>query len=355
MKAKMKPAMLALTLTLGICLLFPSAALAQGTNCPPEPAQGTPIADGEIYIGSNCNLYSPGDVDSFVFNASSGQTYHLALGINGAAPVNICMTLYDPNERNIFSGCTTVQYGYGYSVVQDMMLATTGTYTIVVTENTSGTVSYALALERLYPFAPNAQQINLSTQIPGNINPITDTNEFTFPSATTGMEEVSATVPNNATQNICMRVYNPDGSKVQQNDVCTTIQYGYGYTIQIDFTPDESGTSMAFFYVAGNDGTQTYKLEVSCLLGSCGTSTIPDVSGYATFQGAPLASAGVSLTQPGAPSPQLTRTDSNGYYQFLHIIAGQTYNVLIHGQGALGMPASGDTNSADTVGEDPLK
>src|ERR1035438_8382103 len=113
-------------------------------------------------------------------------------------------------------------------------------------------------------------------------------------------------------------------------------------------TPPQDGMSMAFLYVAGNDGTATYTMEVSCIVGMCGTTTIPDVSGYAAFQGAPLVGAGVSLTQPGAPSPQLTRTDSNGYYQFLHIIAGQTYNVLIHGQGTLGMPASGDTNSADT-------
>ncbi len=34
---------------------------------------------------------------------SSGETYHLALGINGAAPVNICMALYDPNFKNVFS------------------------------------------------------------------------------------------------------------------------------------------------------------------------------------------------------------------------------------------------------------
>ena len=121
MKSKMKSAIVALALTLAVCLLFPSAALAQGTNCPPEPAQDTPIADGEVYIGSNCTLQSPGDVDSFIFTASSGQTYHLALGINGSAPVNICLTLYDPNERNIFSGCTNVAY-YVYSVVDDQAL-----------------------------------------------------------------------------------------------------------------------------------------------------------------------------------------------------------------------------------------
>src|SRR5271165_1913380 len=78
-------------LLFALLLLLSSAASAQGTNCPPEPVQNTPIYDGEVYIGANCTLTSPGDVDSFVFNASSGETYHLALEINGAAPVNICM------------------------------------------------------------------------------------------------------------------------------------------------------------------------------------------------------------------------------------------------------------------------
>ena len=356
MKTKLKSTIVALTLTLAVCLLFPSAALAQGTNCPPEPAQNTPIADGQVYIGSNCNLYSPGDVDSFIFSATSGETYHLALGINGAAPVNICMKLYDPNFMKIFDACTSAGFpNYQYSVVNDRMLTTTGTYTVVIYEGSTGTVSYALALERLLPFAPNAQQINLSTQIPGDINPITDTNEFTFASATTGMEEVSATLPTNASQNLCLRVYQPNRTPVQ-NDICTSIGFpNYVYTVQVDFTPPQDGMSMAFLYVAGNDGTATYTMEVSCIVGMCGTTTIPDVSGYAAFQGAPLVGAGVSLTQPGAPSPQLTRTDSNGYYQFLHIIAGQTYNVLIHGQGTLDTNTSGDTNSAGTVGEDPLK
>src|ERR1019366_3389810 len=134
MKAKMKPAMLALTLTLGICLLFPSAALAQGTNCPHEPASGTPIADGQIYIGTNCTLTSPGDVDGFVFSGNNGDIYHLVTAINGPAPTNICLTLYDPNGHNVFSGCTRVGQGGGPAVVVNQALTVTGTYTIDISE-----------------------------------------------------------------------------------------------------------------------------------------------------------------------------------------------------------------------------
>ena len=67
---------------------------------------------------------------------------------------------------------------------------------------------------------------------------------------------------------------------------------------------------------------------------------VPDVSGYVYLKGVPLAGRGVSLTQTGAVGPQLTTTDNNGYYQFLHILPGQTFNVFIYG------PATADDASA---------
>lgn len=335
MKSQVKPAMVALVppsiscktfqavLLFALLLLLSSAALAQGTNCPPEPAQNTSIYDGQIYIGSNCNLYSPGDVDSFIFDGSSGETYHLALAINGPAPVDICMTVYDPNFKNIFSGCTDVEF-YVYSVVLDKMLATTGTYTIIVTEKSSGTISYALALERLYPFAPDAQQIKLSTLTPGDINPITDSNEFTFATATTGEYEVSASVTPNPSHDICLRVYQPNGTPVQ-NDVCTDIEF-YVYTINVDFTPTLNGMSMAFLYVAGNDGTQAYTMESSCLVGQCPTDPIPGLSGYLLLKGYPLPNQLVGIVSPNPGGGQTTTTDQNGYYQFVTVPSG-TYTV----------------------------
>jgi hypothetical protein len=331
MKSQMKSAMVALVppsirckafqavLLFALLFILSSAALAQGTNCPPEPAQNTPIYDGEVYIGSNCNLYSPGDVDSFIFDASTGETYHLALGINGAAPVDICMTLYDPNLKNIFSQCTDVQFSVR-SVVLDKMLATTGTYTIVVTETSSGTIGYALALDRLYPFSPDAQQIALATLTNGVINPITDSNEFTFASATTGEYEVSATVPGNASHDMCLRVYQPNGTAVQ-NDVCTNIQFNV-HTINVDFTPTQNGMSMAFLYVGGNDGTQTYTMEASCLVGQCPTDPIPGLSGYLLLQGVPVANQLVGILSASPGGDQTTTTDQNGYYQFVQVPKG---------------------------------
>jgi hypothetical protein len=330
MTAKLKSALVALALILAVCMLFPSAALAQGTNCPPEPAQGTFIADGQIYIGSNCTLTSPGDVDGFVFSGNNGEIYHIVLAINGAAPTNICITLYDPNGHNIFSGCTEVGNGGGPAVVVNQALTVTGTYTIDITEESTAAISYALSLERLHPFPPNAQQITFNTQYPADITPITDSNAFTFQGNTSGTIQASATLTGKVQSNVCMDVYFQDGTHIG-TEQCTQVGNGGGPTIQLDFTPAQNGTFMAFFQVEGNDGTQTYTMEVSCIVGDCGTSTIPDVSGYVNVQGVPLAGAGVSLTQPGAPGPQLTTTNSIGYYQFLHVIAGETFNVLVHG------------------------
>ena len=100
-----------------------------------------------------------------------------------------------------------------------------------------------------------------------------------------------------------------------------------------------------------------YRVVLECISGPCPVIPIPDVSGYITLRGSPLPHVGVSLTQPGSPSPQLAITDSNGYYQFLHIISGQTFNVLIHGPASLdfGTPLPAEPASAGTVGEDPLK
>lgn len=351
MTAQLKSTIVALALMLAVCLLFPSAALAQGTNCPPEPVQGTPIYDGEIYIGANCTLTSPGDVDGFVFSGANGETYHIVLAINGSSTTDICMKLYNPSAMVIFSGCTDIAGNRRY-VADNQALTVTGTYTIDISENSTDTVSYALSLERLYPFPPNAQEINLATPYNGDITPITDSNAFTFGGETTGTEQVSATLTGSPHSDLCMDVYLQDGTDVGEE--CTDIA-GNRFTIQISFTPTQNGTSMAFFQVEGNDGTDTYTVEVSCIVGTCGTSSIPDVAGYLILRGTPLAGVGVSLSQPGSPFPQLTRTDNNGYYQFLHIISGQAFNILIHAPTNLSDPASADAASPDTVDKDPLK
>ncbi len=265
------------TLLFGL-LLVPSAALAGTTDCPVEPASGTAIATGDAFAGPNCTIYNNGDIDSFVFNANNGDTYQLAVGVNSFAPANICLTLYNPSAVQIFSGCTNIGYPYyQYSIVTDQALTATGTYTMVITEASSvhqPPFNYVVSLERVYPFPPNGQQVNLDVRVPGNINLLTDSNAFTFESVTTGTYLVSATLPGNASQNLCLTVFLPNGTPLPYK--CTNIGYPYyQYTAQVQFTPPENGTSMAFLGVAGNDAIATYNLEVSCVVGTCTQDTRP--------------------------------------------------------------------------------
>jgi hypothetical protein len=252
-------------------LLIPRAALAQVNNCPPEPASNVPLADGGIFTGANCTLLTDGDVDSFVFNGTSGDTYQLAVAINGAAQYgpNFCLTLYDTSAKQIFSGCSDTAT-LAFSVVTDQTVTATGRYTIDVTEPSTGKLNYAVSLERLYPFPPNAQHVTLATVVAGDITPLTDSNAFTFGVATTGTTgtyQVTATLPSvQYENNLCMTVYSPDGASAGSG--CTD-SATLSFKIQIDLKQPQAGTYMAFLTEAGNDGTATYNLEVSCLVGSC--------------------------------------------------------------------------------------
>jgi len=255
-------------------LLNPRLALAGTANCPPEPKANVPIATGDIYEGANCTLKTTGDTDSFVFTGNKGETYQLATALNGSVAANICLTLYDPSFKIIYGPqCTGVGFGGPASVVQDQSLTVTGTYTVDITENASATQEYAVSLERLYPFPPNAETVKLATEYIGDIAALTGSNAFTFEGATTGEYQVAASLPGSVNANICMTVYSPGGTLITpilgSEGECTGVGFGGPSTILIDFTPTVDGIYMAFVSVAGNDGTQSYSLEVSCVVGNC--------------------------------------------------------------------------------------
>ena len=207
-------------LLLGLVLVSPAVA-GVTANCPVEPAPNTSIASGQSYAGSNCTLNSPTDVDSFVFSGVAGYTFHLAVAINGAAPSNICLAIYDPSFVRILHRVQPMAYQQSVlAVVTDQKLTATGTYTMVVTEATTSVLNYGVSLVRLYPFPPSAQKLSLGIAVPGNITPLTDTDPFTFDSLTTCTYRVSGTLPPSASQNLCMNVYASDGTLFKGN-VCT--------------------------------------------------------------------------------------------------------------------------------------
>lgn len=249
-------------------LLVPRAALTQtSSNCPVEPATNVSIALGEVFEGTNCNLFTDGDIDSFVFTGTSGDTYELAAALNGASK-DICLTLIDPNFKQIFKGCTFFENGPS-SVVTNQKLATTGSFTMEVTEPSSGKQNYAVSLQRLFPFPSYATAVpKFNDPLSGNIAQLTDTNFFTFPAATTGEYRVTGTLSGTLSHDICGTLYFSNLTSAGTN--CTFFENGPS-NFQFNFTPTtaEAGTVMVAVQVNGNDGTQTYSFEVSCVAGIC--------------------------------------------------------------------------------------
>ena len=331
MKAKMKPAMLALTLTLGICLLFPSVARAQGMPCTGQPDE--PITYGDIIT---CSIAAPGDSGTFVFNGTTGERIEVVISSSGNYP---CVELV-----GVGAACSPVNRNW-----VDAVLTQTRQYTIRTYQyNPNGTLDYTLALQRVVPPSPTATQITYGNNLPGQINPYGDLVPYFFTASVGDVIDVAVVSTGNYP---CIAMYAPDTttgwgscSPVNRNEIRTPpLTLAGSYTILV--------------YEYHPTGTLSFNLDLECLGVPCVVTPIPDVSGYIKLRGAPLPHAGVSLTQPGSPSPQLAITDSNGYYQFLHIISGQTFNVLIHGPASLdfGTPLPAEPASADTVGEDPLK
>jgi hypothetical protein len=269
MRISTKFALLMASLLFGL-VLVPQAARAQtSSNCPTEPATNVPIALGEVFEGTNCILYTDGDIDSFVFTGTSGDTYEFGAALNGASE-NICLTVLNPSLKQVAYDCTNWYDIALYSVVTTLKLAATGTYTMEVTEESSGKQYYAVSLQKLLPFPSYATAVpKLDDSLPGNIAQLTDTNFFTFPVATTGLYRVTGTLPASPSQNVCGTLYFPNLTSAGTQCTNWYDQGIYNFEIQFQPTTAEAGTAMVAVQEAGNDGTQTYSFEVSCVAGNC--------------------------------------------------------------------------------------
>jgi hypothetical protein len=267
-----------IALSVGL-LLAPMAALGQAhvANCPKEPQTGVPIASGDTFSGANCVLNTPGDIDGFTFGATAGDTYQLALGYQGGF-TNVCLTLLDPTSAIIIpQTCTS-----GDAIVLQQKLTTTGSYNIQVTEPTGGAQSvdaYALSLERINPFPPDAQTIALATEVSGSLVP-TEQNAFTFSGVTTGTYQVTLTYTGGFI-NACVSLYSPGTTIASTLSGCTS-----GGSFEFQFTPTQNATYMLLINGIGNNSTVSYNLEVSCAAGMCKQQlpppcTLKDAASYA--------------------------------------------------------------------------
>lgn len=333
MKAKMKSAIATSALTLVVCLLFGSVANAQkGMPCTTDPVDMF-IGYGNLIL---CSLDEPGIVDIYRFDGTAGQRIEIIASSGVTEP---CIELV---------GVTTAcAYGTTRNWI-DTVLPTTQEYTIRVYDSSgSGTGSYELDLESVVPPSPNGRQTAYDQYLTDQINPAGDIEPVFYFTANVG--DVVDIVADSQTTEPCMNLYAPDTHTTW--NACA-----YGTTRnEIRTSPlTVAGTYTILVYDSSATGNGAYSIDLECLSGPCVVNPIPDVSGYAVFQGTPLAGAGVSLTQPGAPSPQFTTTNNNGYYQFMHIIAGQGYSVLFHGQGSSDTPSSADAKPADGIDNNPL-
>jgi hypothetical protein len=271
-------------------LLVPRASAVGVADCPPEPKQNVPIASGDVFAGTNCTLKLTTDIDSFVFSAKSGDIWHFLLSGNnvGFNGVNICLTVYDPSEVKIINNQCSNTNALVFAVMDDETLTSTGTYTIVVTEASNGTLNYGLSLERVYPTPTDGDKIQLNQSVIGTLGAGEDSPAYTFPIDTTGTYQVAATIPNGSfnQNNLCMNVYSPTGTITGSG--CTNSN-ALNFTILVDFTPSSNGTSTVFVYpdVHTGGGTVNYSVEVSCLVGVCNqppppSCTLKDAASYAS-------------------------------------------------------------------------
>jgi len=254
-------------------VFLPSKGWAATTikNCPKEPATGVSIASGITYSGSNCNLYTTGDIDSFVFTASPGDVWSLILGFNGSTASNICMSLYAPNNSTaIYTGCTSYPC-CGSAVSTNINLTVGGMYTIDLKELTNGTMPYDLTLERISPAPADAQPTVLANSLTGLVSAPTAQEAYLFAGVTTGTYQVALSLLSNPGYNVCESVYQPDGTLV--GTACTSYPC-CGTTTSIDVTPTLNANYLVVVYAAGNDVAVGYTLDVSCLVGKCKQITL---------------------------------------------------------------------------------
>jgi len=279
------------TLLFGMLVLVPSSGWATTVkDCPSEPATNVPITSGVTYSGTNCATYTTGDIDSFQFNANSGDTWTVVLGLASLNwNQNTCLTIYAPGSTTPIYPETCSGYGNGYgstSVATTQLLSATGLYTIIVQGSADATISYGLSLERLNPTPPDGVPLTLSKSVSAEVAAPSAQNAYTLYGNASSTYQITASLPSPAwNDNVCFQVYSA-GTTVL-GPACTSYGNGYGATsVSENLTPTTNGTYVLVLSSEGNSTTVSYDLEASCLLGNCGppppSCTLKDALTYSS-------------------------------------------------------------------------
>ena len=193
MKSQIKTVVLALMLTLGVCLLFPAVAAAQGEG---QPCSGNPdqlIAYGNVIL---CSIQQQGSSGTFVFNGNAGDRVEVEAA---SSAFNSCVELV---------GVTTAcSFNVNRNWI-DTVLTTTKQYTIrVYSYYFNGTGNYTLDLESTFPHSPNARQTTYGVNLSDQISPLGDFDEFFFTASAGDVVDITAV---SGALNPCIALYAPD-------------------------------------------------------------------------------------------------------------------------------------------------
>jgi len=254
------------TLLLMLSILNVSNSLAGDTvrDCDPEPTDMS-INYGEFMTGGNCAISGGGEVDLFRFNGSAGDVVLLGLGDgNGSSLVNPCFEVRDPaNQIVVPLGCAPDDN----KRVVEFLLPSSGSYLILVQEDSNDAGGYGLSLDRMAPPTASSDSILCyGCQINSNIISLGDLDPYLL-SATTGDQILITLIDRSSSSllNPCMSLRYPDGTKTLNgtricapDDSVTTIEETISetgiYTILVD---EDSNDQVGF------------GLDVQCLFGPC--------------------------------------------------------------------------------------
>jgi len=255
-----------------------------------------------------------GDLDSYTFDAIAGQGFQLRVADVGKTSFHAYITVYDPNGGVVGNAAGADVAAY------DFAATTTGTYTAVVFDASSGyasTGTYKIYFTRA-PGSNEGGVLNPTAPIDGALD-LGDIDSYTFDvKAGAGVQLRVADIAQTAFHPY-LRIYDPNGAVVGNVAAADVAAY--------DFAPTMTGTYTAVIFDAssGYASTGTYKIYFTRAPGSNeggalnvtapvdGTIDVGDIDSY-TFD--VKAGAGVQLrvADVGQTSfhPYLRIYDPNG-------------------------------------------
>jgi hypothetical protein len=228
-------------------------AVAQDESQPCNP-DGQPFAYGDVLAG--CTIEVPADLDTFTFEGSAGEDVTLIITkILGSPFSSQCLELRTPsNAILIASTCGTARY--------DVVLTESGTHQVFVREQSAGTITFNLSIERLFPLrgpTPVAAGDVLAGQ---EMNPIADLDTFSYNAAAGDILRIIVTKTAGSPFSAqCTEIRGPDNSSFMSM-LCGNID------VALPPAP-ASGTYQIIVTSQGHNDTVTYNMSLTCVSGAC--------------------------------------------------------------------------------------